>query len=135
MVKLSNACLSGSLLVCVMLACAGSSQAKTITVGGGMGHPLSPWRVQVQSWKAPTVKAGDKLLFRWVRAHDLWQFDDATAFTNCDFLNAKNIKKSARFGFYRYSVASGDAGKTIYFGCAVGAHCVDKMKVAIPISA
>merc|ERR1711991_288623 len=68
---------------------------------------------------APMVLHGDeKVVFSFNANHNLYQFNNKNAYTNCNFNNAVLIEE----GPAEVEI-SGANEETKYFGCSVGSHC------------
>ncbi|GJP50225.1 hypothetical protein CLOM_g9367 [Closterium sp. NIES-68] len=121
-----------ALALLALLFVAGA-HARTVTVGKGW---FSPWSYGVASWKPPTVKTGDVLLFRWrFAAHDVWRLKDLPAYNNCTFVGGKKLTAIRTSYSYRFKVPLSAAGRTLFFACSVPSHCsVFRMKTKISIS-
>ena len=72
----------------------------------------------VQSYAPRTVLANETLRFTWSGTHNVFQFDDETAFLDCETDDATLLCSSA---VNECEVFVGPG--TFYFGCGIGSHC------------
>lgn len=79
---------------------------------------------QTVSWStgsgyaSTAVSVGEDVTFVYSSSHDVWQFDDFTAYEACDFGRATQLAGRSDSPF----TISAPAGNS-YYGCSVGSHC------------
>eukprot|EP00588_Corethron_pennatum_P010378 CAMPEP_0194265142 /NCGR_PEP_ID=MMETSP0169-20130528/477_1 /TAXON_ID=218684 /ORGANISM="Corethron pennatum, Strain L29A3" /LENGTH=211 /DNA_ID=CAMNT_0039005549 /DNA_START=61 /DNA_END=694 /DNA_ORIENTATION=- len=87
--------------------------------------------------KTLKVDVGDVVKFYQGNGHNVYTMVDAAAYDSCDFSEGMNLGENAQVDV---PIVEKDAGKTLYFGCQIGApnsafHCTSaKMKIAFEVA-
>eukprot|EP00479_Gromia_sphaerica_P007276 TRINITY_DN2369_c0_g1_i1.p1 TRINITY_DN2369_c0_g1~~TRINITY_DN2369_c0_g1_i1.p1 ORF type:complete len:450 (-),score=93.91 TRINITY_DN2369_c0_g1_i1:116-1405(-) len=100
---------------------------RTFTVDWGQRTSL-----HLPPYEAIHAATGYKILFDWIKSHDVFLFSDEEHYNDCDFDDATELSLISP---YNFELTDEYDGETLYFGCSIESHCsYGKQKVTVHVT-